>query len=204
MAMENASTKGSEHSPSATVNDDPAHGFKEDAQIKDYPSRRIRAEEIIRSNVLWSLGAGVLPLPVFDILAITAVELKMLKNLSTLYGVKFSEGLVKKLVVSLISSVGSVGIGTVIGGSLLKLIPTVGTALGVASVPVLAGTLTHALGRVFVMHFELGGTFLDFDAQKMRHYFQQEFESAKEAITKLQKEQQAKKQAQKPESSLVV
>jgi len=215
MATESTATKGSEQAakqpPPAVISDNPAQGIKEDAKIKDYSARLAKAEEITRHNVLWALGAGVLPIPVFDILAITGIELKMLKEFSNLYGVKFTEGAAKKLVVSLLSSLGSVGLG-LIGGSLLKLIPTVGTALGVASVPVVAATATHALGKVFIMHFESGGTFLDFNPQAMRQYFHQEFEKAKDVIARLQKDEQDKKEqrpdkkepGKKSESSLIV
>lgn len=156
------------------------------------PAVRVaQAEGIIRRNVLWSLGAGILPLPVVDVLALTAVQVKMLKELSDLYEAKFTEGVVKKIIASLASSLGSVGLGLVIGGSIAKFIPAVGTALGVATVPVLTGAFTLALGKVFLMHFESGGTVLNFDALAMRTYFQQEFEKAKEAVAQLQKNEQA-------------
>ena len=157
------------------------------------PSVRVhQAEGIIRRNVLWSLGAGIVPVPVFDVLAVTAVQIKMLKELSELYEVKFTEGVAKKIIASLLTSLGGVGLGAVIGGSLAKLIPAVGTALGVVTIPVMAGAFTHALGRVFLMHFESGGTVLDFDPLAMRTYFREEFERAKVAVTKLQQEEQAK------------
>ena len=194
MATETPTTTESERATKAVITDDPAQGLKEDAQIKDYPSRAARADEIIRRNVLWALGAGVLPIPVFDILAITGVQIKMLREFSTLYRVNFTEGLVKKIVVSLLSSVGTVGLG-LIGSSLLKVIPAIGTALGVASTPIVAGTLTHAMGKVFVMHFESGGTFLDFDPQAMRHYFKQEFDKAKDVVAQMHKEQQTTKKS---------
>lgn len=55
------------------------------------------AEKIIRENVLWAGGGGLIPVPVLDILAITAVELKMLKELSALYGLSFQEDQVKNI-----------------------------------------------------------------------------------------------------------
>ena len=157
------------------------------------PAVRVaQAEGIIRLNVLWSLGAGILPLPVVDVLALTAIQVKMLKELSDLYEVKFTEGVAKKIVAFLLSSIGSVGLGVLVGGSLAKLIPAVGTTLGVATIPMLTGAFTHALGKVFLMHFESGGTVLNFEPLAMRTYFRQEFEKAKETVAQLQKDEQAK------------
>ena len=69
-----------------------------------------------------------------------------------------------------------------IGFSLVKLVPIFGSTLGFISIPVLAGAFTHAWGQVLVLHFEAGGTLLDFDAAKMRAYFKQEFEKAKHSL----------------------
>jgi len=145
-------------------------------------SRVGRAEAIIRRNVLWSLGAGVVPMPLVDMLAVTGVQVKMLAELSSLYGVPFREELATKLVGSLLSGVLGVGAGALLGGSLAKFIPVVGTAFGVISIPIVAGAFTHSTGKVFLMHFEAGGTLLDFDPHAMRTYFKQEFEKAKEQI----------------------
>jgi uncharacterized protein (DUF697 family) len=156
---------------------------------QDAASRIGRAEAIIRRNVLWSFGAGVLPLPLLDMLAVTGVQIKMLNELSKLYEVKFREDIAKKLLGSLVSSVVGIGVGTTIGASFMKLIPGIGTALGIVAVPVVAGAFTHATGQVFMMHFESGGTLLDFDPQAMRAHFKDEFEKAKAVVAKLREEE---------------
>jgi uncharacterized protein (DUF697 family) len=150
-------------------------------------TRHLQAEAIIHRNVLWALGAGVVPFAIADVIAVTAVQVKLLKELSEHYGVAFREGLAKKLVGSLLVGLGGVGFGLMLGASLAKLIPGVGTALGVVSVPISAGAFTSAIGRVFVMHFESGGTFLDFDPVRMREYFRAEFETAKDKVAQMHK-----------------
>lgn len=154
------------------------------------PTERAQeAQAIIRRNVLWALGAGVVPVPIADVLAVMAVQVKMLKEFSDLYGFSFTEGIAKKLVGALLTSLGVVTLGASIGGSMAKFVPVIGTTLGFVSVPILAGAVTHAVGTVFMMHFEAGGTLLDFDPKKMREYFQKEFEKAKHTVTQLHKEQ---------------
>lgn len=179
---------------SATVRDDIKVEVKAEATVPaaDPVSRIGRAEAIIQRNLLWSLGAGLLPLPLLDVVLASGVQVKMLKELSDLYEVKFTESLVKKALISLLSSVGGVAAGTALGASISKLVPVVGTTLGVATLPVFVGTFTYATGRIFLMHFESGGTFLDFDPHAMRKHFKEEFEKAKEKITQIHKEEQAK------------
>lgn len=155
--------------------------------------RLAAAEAIVRRNVLWACGAGILPLPLFDVLAVTAVQIKTIKQLSDVYGVTFREDLAKKLIATLLSGVVGTAIGVGLAASFSKLIPVIGTALGVVTVPVLAGALTHATGKVFIMHFESGGTLLDFDAKAMRTHFRSEFEGAKDTVTRMYEQEQAKR-----------
>jgi uncharacterized protein (DUF697 family) len=154
----------------------------------DPAARLEKGRECIRHNVFWALGAGVVPIPILDIAAVMAVEMKMLRELSSLYGVNFSEGLGKKIAYSLLSSIGMVGIGGIIGGSLSKLIPVFGQTLGLVSVPILVAAFTHSLGQVLVMHFEAGGTLLDFDPAAMRAHFKAEFEKAKQTVSQMKSE----------------
>ncbi|MDC0671973.1 YcjF family protein [Nannocystis radixulma] len=150
------------------------------------PAARLAdAEAIIHRNVLWSLGAGAVPVPVADVVAVVGVQLKLLKELSDLYEVKFTEGIARKSILTLLSSLGGIGLGVALGGSIAKLIPAVGTALGIVTVPIIAGAFTHATGRIFLLHFEAGGTVLNFDAKAMREHFRREFESAKEKVAQL-------------------
>lgn len=148
-----------------------------------------QARAIVRPNVMWAMGAGVVPLPVVDVLAISAVQLKMLKQLGDHYGVAFREHRVKSIVGSLIGGLGSYGLGTLAVMSLMKVVPFAGQALGSVAVPIAGGALTHALGTVFVQHFESGGTFLDFDPVAMREHFRQEFESAKDKVKGFQSDE---------------
>ncbi|HRI64197.1 MAG TPA: DUF697 domain-containing protein, partial [Polyangium sp.] len=125
-------------------------------------------------------------------IAIATVQLKMLSELSVLYKVDFTESVAKKLIGSLLSSIGGVALGSAVGSSLMKMVPGIGTALGIVSVPLIGGAATHATGTIFVMHFEAGGTLLDFDPHKMRSYFKQEFEKARQTVAEVQKNEQAK------------
>jgi hypothetical protein len=43
------------------------------------------------------------------------------------------------------------------------------------SYPVAAGASTYAVGKVFMLHFESGGTLLDFDPAKMKNYYRETY-----------------------------
>lgn len=151
-------------------------------------TRAEQAKKLITRNTYWAMGLGLIPIPIADIVALTAVQVKMLKELSDLYQVKFFEEKAKTVIGSLVTGLGSVGVGRTLAGSLFKLVPVVGPLLSVAGVPLLAGASTKAIGNLFAMHYESGGTLLDFDAAKMREYFAKEFEQAKETLAKDKKQ----------------
>jgi uncharacterized protein (DUF697 family) len=59
------------------------------------------------------------------------------------------------------------------------LIPVVGQTAGGMTMLATGGACTYALGKVFVQHFESGGTFLDFDPEKVKAYFAEKFKEGK-------------------------
>jgi len=134
---------------------------------------------IIRQNVLWAAGGGLIPVPILDVVAITAVELKMLKELASVYGVSFREDQAKSILASLLAGLGAPLIGGVLAGTLGKAIPVVGYLTAIFAVPGSAAAFTYAVGKVFVQHFASGGTFLDFDPKKVRQHFAREFQEGK-------------------------
>lgn len=157
-------------------------------------TRAEQAQTIVHRNVLWALGVGLVPMPLVDFVAVAGVQLKMLRELAKLYGVGFSEQVAKKILASLVAGLGSAGIGGTLAFSLIKFVPVVGPTLGAVSMPIMGGAFTLATGRVFVAHFESGGTILTFDAKAIREHFRAEFEQAKQAVSKMKKDESAKPQ----------
>jgi uncharacterized protein (DUF697 family) len=138
-----------------------------------------QAWRIVNKYMWLSMGAGLLPLPVVDMVGISALQLRMLQVLSKQYGVRFSRNLGKEIIGSLLGSVVPTSLNTTVG-SAVKAVPVVGTVLGGISLPIFAGAATYAIGKVFVQHFESGGTFLDFEPAKVWGRFRWEFEKGQE------------------------
>jgi uncharacterized protein (DUF697 family) len=127
-------------------------------------------EKIIRKHVGYSMVAGALPVPLIDIVAVTAIQMDMLKQLATVYRVDFSEERGK----SIVSSIMGATFGTVagrFGASLVKAVPGIGMLLGIGSQVVFAGASTYALGKVFQSHFEENGTFFNLNMDSMKEKF---------------------------------
>ena len=144
-----------------------------------------KAESTIRIYSLGVVGAGFIPLPFADLATISAIQLKMIHSLSKLYGVKFSSNLGKSTIASLTSSLAAEGVGrSSLVASMTKLIPFIGPVVGAYAVPLTAGAATYAVGKVFVQHFESGGTFLDLKPETVKAYFAEQFEKGKLVVSK--------------------
>jgi uncharacterized protein (DUF697 family) len=136
-------------------------------------SRDEAASKLVDRFSLWSGAAGLIPLPIVDIVAVGGVQLEMLRRLSDIYGVPFVENRGKSLIASLAGSVlpASTATTTAMGvTSALKSIPGIGTAISAFTMPVFSAGATYVIGKVFIQHFASGGTLLDFNPPDYREF----------------------------------
>ena len=145
-------------------------------------ARLTAANKTVRNYSLGSMGVGLIPIPIVDIAGLTGVQLKMLHSLAGQYEIPFSKDIVKPIIASLLGGFLPVGAVKLSAGSLAKWIPVTGTVIGMVSTAAFGGAASYAIGKVFIQHFESGGTFLDFDPEKVREHFKAEFEAAKEQL----------------------
>lgn len=148
-------------------------------------SAQAQAETITNKYVTWAMGAGLIPVPLVDLAAIVGVQVKMLSEISKVYGVEFSENRGKSIVASLVGGLGATTAATGIVGSVAKIIPGIGSLLGIATLPVVSGAITYAVGKVFTQHFESGGTFLTFDCDGTRAAFVKEYQTGKTKLAEV-------------------
>lgn len=124
--------------------------------------RRAVAVKLAKRFSVWSGIAAVIPIPFADVAAIGGVQVQMLRRISEIYDVPFSENRGKALIAGLAGSL--VPATSVIGaGSMLKSAPVVGTAVSTIAMPALSVGATYAIGIAFIQHFASGGTLLDFN-----------------------------------------
>ena len=135
--------------------------------------------------MIWSMGAGMIPVPIADLFAVSAIQLDMIRSLAKVYEIDFKETEGKALITALTGS----GLAR-LGASAIKLIPGVGSVLGGVTRAVLSGASSYAIGEVFKKHFETGGTFLDFDPKRLSRYYDEMFEKGKEIARQMKSEEQ--------------
>jgi len=156
--------------------------------------RAKNADVIIRNHMIWSMGAGLIPVPIADFFAVGAIQLDMIRQMCKLYDIDFKEK-DGKAVVSALTGAGLSRLGA---NAAIKFIPGLGSVIGGVTMSVLSGASTYAIGEAFKKHFETGGTFLDLDTARIKKMYDELFEKGKEMARKVQDEQQNKPTAADP------
>jgi uncharacterized protein (DUF697 family) len=127
------------------------------------------ASKLVDRFALWSGVAGLIPVPIVDAVAVGGLQIQMLRRISQIYDVAFSDNRGKAVIASLAGSMipTTSGIGA---ASLLKAVPVLGTIASGFVMPVLSAGATYAIGKAFIQHFASGGTLLDFNPPDYREF----------------------------------
>lgn len=133
--------------------------------------RETEARGIVRRYSFGNAAVGLIPVPLFDLVALTGVQLKMVHSLANLYDLQFNKDIVKGILFSLVGSLGSMTVGAGLVLSAIKFVPALTLTASAFALPACSAAFTYAVGRVFIMHFEAGGNVLNFDADAMHQYF---------------------------------
>jgi uncharacterized protein (DUF697 family) len=143
-------------------------------------SPQAEAEKIIRSHVLWAMGGGLIPIPLVDFAAVTAIQLEMLQQLAQLYQVPYTKNTGKAFVSALTGT-------TVarIGASMIKGIPGVGSLLGGASMAVMSGASTYAVGQVAINLFSTSDGLSNFNLDTVKQAYEKAYEKGKGYVSDL-------------------
>jgi len=144
----------------------------------------LAAADVVNRYSAWAAAAGVIPVPVVDVLAVGGVQLKMLRELSRIYDVEFSENIGKSVIGVLVGALVPAGAAPAAAmgfASALKFVPVIGSAIASLSMPAFSAAATYAVGKVFIRHFASGGTLLDFNPQEYRDFLRQQARSKSKA-----------------------
>ncbi len=144
--------------------------------------RLSHAGSVVNKSMLCSAALGIVPVSLINWAGLTAIQVVMLKKLGNMYDVPFRQDVVKKLIGVLVAgatpTLPSAALALALGR-----IPVIGAPLRFCTLPVVSAAFTYALGKVFVQHFESGGTFLSFDPAAVKAYFAAEFKKGTQAAT---------------------
>jgi uncharacterized protein (DUF697 family) len=129
------------------------------------------ADRLIRDYVMVATGAGLIPFPFVDAVAIATLEVSMISRLADIYEFPVPRKLVAyKLLVSLAASVGPIYFSTHLLNLATNIVP-----FGFVAYALLmggsAGVSVYAVGKLFQKHYESGGTFLSNSSDVVKKYF---------------------------------
>lgn len=137
------------------------------------------AAGVISKAVKWSAAAAIVPVPYLDLLALGTVQVRMVRDLARVYSVDPDSENLKVAISALLGTLAPAAISGGLLGSSLKIVPVVGTILGSVSLAAFSSAATYAVGKVFVAHFETGGTLSSFSAEAVKEDLKKEFSAAK-------------------------
>lgn len=143
--------------------------------------RSERVDVLIRNNMIYATALGLIPVPWVDLIAVTAVQINLIKSICDEYDIDYNESTVKTFVTALAGSTFAK-----LGASIIKSIPVVGTFIGGASMAVLSGASTYAVGKVFKKHFEEGGDLSNFNVETWRKFYEDMFQEGKKEAEKIE------------------
>ena len=149
------------------------------------PSEQV-VDAIIRKRVYGAIGIGFIPVPLVDFLGLTALQIEMIHALAKAHGVEFKKERVKSIISSLCGGLLTTA-SVPLAASLFKSIPVIGITAGAATISIMGGSTTYALGWVFDRHFRKGGNLIDFNAEEAKTYFKEKVEEGKNLVGKLKK-----------------
>jgi len=169
---------------SSQTDETPATPMEENLQQR--VERADEAHEMVKQYTLGSMAIAAVPFPLVDLAAVTGLQVKMVHSIANHYEVPFSQTMVKSMIAALTGGALSATMATSIT-SLVKVVPFFGQIAGFLGGAVMYGATSYAIGKVFIEHFESGGTFLDFDPENMKAHFQQLFEEGQQFATQASK-----------------
>ena len=165
MAQETTGSSGATETKSSTVTPaGPATTEMTDS------ARDEQALQLVDRLSLWSGAAGLIPLPLVDVAAVGGVQFYMLRRLSEIYGVPFTDNRGKSILASVAGAVIPASAST----SVMKSLPGIGTVIGALTMPVVSAGATWVIGKLFIQHFASGGTLLDFDPSEYREFIKEQ------------------------------
>jgi len=136
-----------------TRQDAPAHPSKSRVADPLAARRRALARRIVERHRNYAAVGGLVPLPAANIASVTAVNLRMVKQLSEVYGVPFQRDRTRSLIIALIAGAAATGAGLAAASTLMWIVPG-GLIWGLGASAITAGALTRGIGMVFVDSFE--------------------------------------------------
>jgi uncharacterized protein (DUF697 family)/predicted GTPase len=143
------------------------HLLNDDKAVRDIYSRA--AHQHIMGYSLTAAGLGALP--VVDLVAVSAVQAKLLHGLAELYEQPWNKQIISEFLGLIGLGIASGYLARSLGRALVKFIPFVGQTIGVVWGASSSGATTYALGKAAVYFFARHKKGLNVDAATLRQIY---------------------------------
>jgi uncharacterized protein (DUF697 family) len=133
--------------------------------------REAAAMQIVYRYMAVSAGAALIPLAGLDVVTLAGVHVSLIKRLCDHYEIDFSEHAARNVLIAVFASIGPGVVGSLAGRRVLRALPAAIGPFGWALMSASSAVFSYGIGRLFIHHFEAGGTLLTFDAERLHDVF---------------------------------
>lgn len=148
------------------------HQLSGDKEVQDLYERT--AHQHIVGYALVAAGLGALP--VVDLVAVSAVQAKLLHTLALLYGQRWDKSTITEFLGLAGAGIASSYIARLLSRAVVKVIPVWGQTMGALWGASSSGATTYALGKAAIYFFTRRKDGLNVDADTLRQIYAQELE----------------------------
>jgi len=152
--------------------------------ISDKNFRRLYADRTVHHWCQWATVAGFVPVPVVDVLSVSAAQAKMVYSLCQIYDKRFEREALSSIISGLVGGSLTSLVSASLAYTLVKNIPLVGSTLSTLTLPAVAFGATHALGAVMIQHFESDREMTELSVKEVEQYFLDQFKKGKAIFSK--------------------
>ena len=128
--------------------------------------RRIQAMRIVYRYMGISAGAALIPFAGVDVAALAGIHIALIKELCEHYDVDFTEHTARNVLIGVAASIVPGTIGSILGRKFLGMLPAANAVFGWTLMSAGSAAFSYSIGRLFIEHFEGGGTLLSLDHKR--------------------------------------
>lgn len=123
--------------------------------------------QIVYRYMTMSAGAALIPVAGVDVAALAGIHIALIKELCEHYDVDFTEHTARNVLIGVAGSIVPGTVGSILGRKILGALPITGALFGWALMSAGSAAFSYGIGRLFIEHFEGGGTLLSFDHHRL-------------------------------------
>jgi len=151
------------------------------AAVKLDAETRKKIQEIIKNRSLLAAGVGLVPVPLFNLVSATVIQIAMVQSITRLCNVEVKKSWVKNIIASVLGGFTSVGLSE-LAVRHLGAVPVIGNSLSVISAPAINGLTTYAVGYMFLRYFESEDGFVKTNFKALGNWFKEGFKEGREKL----------------------